>query len=327
MSAVTTIEWTDRTWNPTRGCSVISPGCVNCYAMKQAHRFSGPGGAYEGLTKQTKAGPQWTGTVRLIDDALGEPARWKKPARIFVNSMSDLFHESLSDEAIDCVFAVMAWARHHTYQILTKRPARMRDYITGLAALSPYDRACRLANAGAWKPFANTGIGGLEWPLPWIWLGVSAEDQQRADERIPLLLQTPAAVRFVSAEPLLGPIDLRPYVAPTETLRTLTERDPAFIDWVIIGGESGPGARPCDVAWVRALVRQCREADVACFVKQLGSRPCLAGPCSSQPGEVWTVTGQSGGTEIVLKNRKGGDLAEWPPAFRVRAFPRSAVPA
>ena len=125
MSALSSIEWTDRTWNPVRGCSVISPGCVNCYAMKQAHRFSGAGKPYDGLTKLTKAGPQWTGVVRPVESALLEPLSWRKPARVFVNSMSDLFHEDVPDEFIDRVFAVMALAPQHTFQILTKRPERM----------------------------------------------------------------------------------------------------------------------------------------------------------------------------------------------------------
>lgn len=175
MSTHSKIEWTDRTWNPIRGCSLVSPGCTNCYAMRQVHRFDHPGGPYEGLTRMTEHGPVWTGKVRVVEEALAEPPSWRKPCRVFVNSMSDLFHEGVPAEFIDRVFAVMQLARRHTFQILTKQPHRMALH----------------------RPPAN------------VWLGVSVENQATADERIPLLLQTPAAVRFLSVEPLLEAVDLR----------------------------------------------------------------------------------------------------------------------
>jgi len=218
MGDKTGISWTDATWNPIAGCSVVSPGCTNCYAMKEAHRLGNALGQekYRGLTKVVNGKPVWTGEVRLWPAALDQPLRWKRPRRIFVNSMSDLFHEGLRDDQIDQVFAVMALASQHTFQVLTKRPERMLSYCAELherravpvsLALHrvPGERSPR--DVGAVEDAINAG------PLPNVWLGVSAEDQQRADERIPLLLQTPAAVRFVSYEPALGPIDFRPWLS------------------------------------------------------------------------------------------------------------------
>ncbi len=287
------IEWTDVTWNPVRGCSRMSAGCVNCYAERIAVRFSHKGAPYEGFADVPRRHSQtgratcgvrghWTGRVELIAEKLDEPLHWRKPRRVFVNSMSDLFHEALSDDAIADVFTIMAAARQHTFQVLTKRPMRM------LAWTHSADKYMRQ--------------GGIL-PAPNIWLGVSVEDQATADERIPLLLQTPAAVRFVSYEPALGPIILANY---KDWLR-------AGLDWLIVGGESGPGARPCDVAWVRHVVRQCREAGVPCFVKQLGARP-VTDHRTRPPGEShhWTS---------VLGDPKGGDPAEWPEDLRVREFP------
>jgi protein gp37 len=295
MSAQSSIEWTDRTWNPVRGCSVISPGCVNCYAMKQAHRFSGAGKPYEGLTKQTKAGPQWTGVVRTVEDALIEPLSWRKPSRVFVNSMSDLFHEGVPVAFIDEVFDVMARTPRHTYQILTKRADRMLAYMRE----------------------------GVERPLPNVWLGVSVEDQQHADERIPQLLQTPAAVRFISAEPLLGPVNLHVQYL------TAGESWPA-LDWVIVGGESGRGARPCAEEWIQRVVQQCQSASVPVFVKQLGAyvvseyrtapAEMMSDPegarrdFSAPNGEVWAC-------RAGFRDRKGADPDEWPAELRVREFP------
>lgn len=342
MSANTQIEWTDRTWNPVRGCSVVSPGCVNCYAMKFAHRFNGPGKPYEGLTKQTKAGPQWTGQVRLVEDALLEPLKWRKPARVFVNSMSDLFHADVPDEFIVRAFAVMALAPRHTFQILTKRPSRMLEWMTSRGraadvAIAVFRRFQVLAEADR-----NAREAVAVWPLPNVWLGVSVEDQQRADERIPLLLQTPAAVRFISAEPLLGPVNLHPWLTGHEQAGTPFDGAPHVggcvaytppLDWVIVGGESGPGARRCDVAWVRSVVRQCREVSVPVFVKQLGSCPTfIAAPVSVTDAErrAWI---KDGWTSVVtnhgeyfskpprLSDRKGGDPTEWSEDLRVREFP------
>lgn len=364
----TEIAWTDRTWNPVRGCSRVSPGCDNCYAMKVAYRFKGPGLAYEGLATLRKGKADWTGIVRTVPDALSEPLSWRKPARIFVNSQSDLFHHSVKDVEIDRVFAVMALARWHTFQILTKRAERMASYTQGLT----FERlvaACNLnAEGGEHGPGAYSlaslamlatkarirlgyGLADLAAlrrpPLPNVWLGVSAEDQKYADERIPHLLATPAAVHFVSAEPLLGPINLSRYMPawfcdecgafmvgrgddgcdPDEgeaspccsKCSSLRVRH-ATLDWVIVGGESGGGARPFDVAWARGLVRQCREADVACFVKQLGAQPIEDVPLPPYP-DGRPRNGR--GLIRLLKDRKGGDPAEWPDGLNVRQFPEA----
>jgi protein gp37 len=313
---MTKIEWTrgddgamGKTWNPVRGCSVVSPGCTHCYAMKQAARFP----AYRGLTKPSKGGPVWTGEVRLVPEKLGEPLRWRKPRRVFVNSMSDLFHEGVPDEFIAEVFGVMALADRHTFQILTKRPERMRRWIE--------EHTC--ANNPRF------------WPLPNVWLGVSCEDQVRADERIPLLLDTPAAVRFVSYEPALGPLQLDPswiggYPSSDEWART-GPKEPR-LSWLIVGGESGPSARPCDVSWVRSIVAQCRAAGVACFVKQLGARPYETFPPGYKDAQLsregWTLVEYADGSQPPrwsrfprYSDRKGGDPAEWPEDLRVREWP------
>lgn len=280
----TGIEWTDETWNPVVGCSVLSPGCTNCYAMKMAARIErmdaalGHAPHYRGLTRSTKAGPVWTGQLRRAsDEVLSQPMRWRRPRRIFVNSMSDLFHESVSDRWIDAVFAIMAMSPQHVFQVLTKRADRMRRY------MEPFDQR-RADSLG--ERVMHLGYDGpmelLQWPLPNVWLGVSVEDQARADERIPHLLATPAAKRFISAEPLLGPVDLRavctghyfidalagrkyhdsPEPSPTEAC--------AKLDWIIVGGESGKDARPVHPDWVRSLRDQCAAISAAFFFKQWG---------------------------------------------------------
>ena len=337
---MTTIEWTDKTWNPIRGCSVVSAGCTNCYAMKQAHRFSGPGGAYEGLTTLTNGGPVWTGDVRLVPEALSAPLRWRKPRRVFVNSMSDLFHENVPDTFIDQVFAVMALCPQHAFQILTKRPERMLRWFQS----NPYSRimthADRFRDALPKGALANRiGISDPNVIAARnIWLGVSVENQATADERIPLLLDTPAAVRFVSCEPLLGPIEL-----PAHDQSMGQSYSP--LDWIIVGGESGPGARPCDVRWIRSVVGQCKATRVPVFVKQLGAQPrgwCAAntpeiigadeaaakraddtdGDCDYyEASEIPRSCESYGKRCIVLHDRKGGDPTEWPADLRVREFP------
>src|SRR5690606_9507585 len=312
---MTTIEWTQGTWNPVSGCTRVSPGCDNCYAMRQAHRFSGNCQPYEGLTTIRRGKVDWTGSVRFVPEMLEVPLQ-RKPTTWFVNSMSDLFHESLTNEQIAAVFGVMAATHQHTYQILTKRPQRMRDWFAwvGDDGLRWSRMVAAIRQNYPHRPaLGRRVIEGLDsqvlqWPLPNVWLGVSCEDQARANERIPLLLETPATVRFVSAEPLLGPIALRAWMPR----HAVTETDDCApwcsacgptgplprIDWVIVGGESGPGARPCDVDWIRSIVRQCREAGTACFVKQLGSR-------------------------LGLRDPKGGDPSEWPEDLRVRETPEA----
>ena len=369
MSAVSSIEWTDRTWNPVRGCSVVSPGCVNCYAMKFAHRFSGAGKPYEGLTKQTKAGPQWTGVVRYVHDEVAAPLRWRKPARVFVNSMSDLFHEGVSDAQLVELFAVMANCPEHTFQVLTKRPERMRTFLArlrwrvGLAAVDVYGTPtifARLPYVDCYEDFWERLRPGGGRPakelegfvVPNVWLGVSVENQATADERIPLLLDTPAAIRFVSYEPALGPVNFtelpsryddgdgqglcnRPLLR-LDALRgghrcgpATFGPDTAHLDWVIVGGESGPGARPFDIAWARSAVRQCRAAGVPVFVKQLGAVPMQDDASWRRDGRAVAWLNHRNHRKVpadfvplLLNNRKGGDPSEWPEDLRVREFPR-----
>jgi protein gp37 len=217
MAGASAIEWTERTWNPIKGCKVLSPGCTNCYAMRLAGTRLKAHPSYAGLTVDTKAGPVWTGEMRLDEKALLEPLGWRTPRVIFVNSMSDLFAEGVPDEWIDKIYAVMALTPHHTYQVLTKRAARMRTYFAGIPEL-PNEPAIRGAviegEAQALWSARNGGADPSLWlavhmPLPNVWHGVSAEDQGRADERIPELLRTPSAIRFVSAEPLLAWIDMK----------------------------------------------------------------------------------------------------------------------
>jgi protein gp37 len=308
----TGISWTDRTWNPTRGCSRISPGCLNCYAERQAHRFSGPGQPYEGLVQITNGRPQWTGEVRPAEKALLEPLSWRKPARVFVDSMSDLFHEALPDESIDWVFAVMALCPHLTFQILTKRADRMWRYCERAAGrIADAIMALRRArgDTGVVCPLPHIPPGAIWWPLSNVWLGVSVEDGIRK-HRIDLLRDTPAMSRFLSIEPLLediGELDLR------------------GIDWVIIGGESGPGARPFNLEWAREIIAQCKAAGVAVFVKQVGSMPFdgmykrYADPF--RPGSRFAEPSRN---SIYLHDRKGADMSEWPKELRVRQFPGTA---
>jgi protein gp37 len=298
MAETTHIEWTDATWNPITGCSVVSPGCTNCYAMKLAGTRLKHHPSRAGLTKDTKARggeaegrtgkkgkPVWNGTVRFNEQWLDQPLRWSRPRMIFVCAHADLFHENVPDEWIDRIFAVMALTPQHTYQVLTKRSARMRDYVNGDWSLRIIDQV-----SGPAVGWLSTGRN----ILPNVWLGVSAEDQQRADERIPDLLATPAAIRWVSAEPLLGPIDftrldmLRYFRVPDaenpnwprntfDALRGRSDIHPihgaepnwAMLDWVVVGGESGD--RPMHPAWARQIRDQCADAGTAFFFKQWGS--------------------------------------------------------
>jgi protein gp37 len=281
MSANTKIEWTDMTWNPLRGCSRVSEGCRNCYAERVAMRFRGPEQPYEGLVRMTTQGPKWTGDVRLVPEALHEPFGWAKPRRVFVNSMSDLFHESVPFEFIASVFAVMSVTSRHTYQVLTKRPARMVEFFEWVkdgAGVFDDDRISHaLPKDIPWVPYReNERHGGYDncgpgFPYENVWLGVSVEDQKAADERIPLLLKVPTAVRWISAEPLLGPIDLGPFFwrDMNDNIVSQAHRSPT-IDWVVVGGESGHGARPMHPDWARSLRDQCERAGVKFLFKQHG---------------------------------------------------------
>ncbi|ORA57254.1 DUF5131 family protein [Mycobacteroides franklinii] len=247
MGDKTGIEWTDATWNPVTGCDKVSPGCDRCYAETFAERWRGTPGHYfeNGFD------------VQLRPDKLNLPLRWTKPRKVFVNSMSDLFHDKVPDEYIARVFSVMACAERHTFQLLTKRHGRMRSLLNSEAFRELVFKCQALELPG--------DVMGDYWPLPNVWLGVSAEDQKRADLRIPALLDTPAAVRFVSAEPLLGPINLH-----TDSIEAASPFWGSRLDWVIVGGESGPGARPMHPNWARSLRDQCVEASVPFLFKQRG---------------------------------------------------------
>ncbi|HEY1814851.1 MAG TPA: phage Gp37/Gp68 family protein [Kofleriaceae bacterium] len=294
MGDATSISWTDATWNPIRGCSRVSDGCRHCYAEAVAARFSGPGQPYEGLAKigvRTGHHPKWTGEVRFIADHLADPLRWKKPRRIFVNSMSDLFHENLTNEQIAAVFAVMASAPQHTFQVLTKRARRMREWFEWADDLTPSALYGYAEHAIPTDDDQGRMLGFLRlrkaWPLPNVWLGVSVENQETAAARIPELLATPAAVRFLSCEPLLGPIDM-----PTVHVfgPNPTWSGPR-IHWAIAGCESGPGARSCNVEWLRSLRDQCADAGVAFFLKQARAVPaCIPAPDDADPSTVTTLT-------------------------------------
>jgi protein gp37 len=390
------IEWTDKTWNPVIGCTPVSPGCLNCYAATMARRLQANpavpeyaprlvderGNEHRGAVPEDRRATLkavriaevrggravFTGEVRTLEGRLAEPLSWRKPCRVFVNSMSDLFHESVPFEFVDRVFAVMALCPQHTFQVLTKRPERMAEYLRSIADEDDVAGSwgmMRLGNAagdlldGEWihgeGKRHRTSIehfisdtheiddedSGYEaqpvaWPLPNVWCGTSVEDQARADERVPHLLRCPAAVRFLSCEPLLGPVKFsRIKTGVSEVTNVLTGNWQASdridggacvgwgdkrIHWVIVGGESGPGSRPCDVAWIRDIVRQCRASGVACFVKQLGAEPITR--------TVWWPASQRGGYKpdtghfvAKLRDRKGGDPAEWPEDLRVREMP------
>lgn len=391
----TGIQWTDRTWSPIRGCSRVSPGCDNCYAMKTGYRFAAPGLAYAGFVALRKGKPDWTGRVSMLDAKhLGAPLGWKKPARIFI-STSDPFHRALSNEEIAALFGVAAACPQHTFQFLTKRADRLPEWFAWLSQQTSHrdrwiadvaeaehvsgeavgTRGAHLTRTEtcAVLHFATEATNGRRrrlpyyvnkpWPLPNVHIGVSCEDQEYADERIPHLLEIPAVVRFVSAEPLLGPLNLSRYMPAWRCYDCRAfmlgrgddgcdpdegEADPCCskcgslrvshigLDWVIIGGESGNGARDCEVAAIESLITQCADAGVACFVKQLGKRPVFrsklerlvfsfdrdaAAAYGAEQGRIYGP----GVAELVarggLKHPKGGDISEWAKHLRVRQFP------
>lgn len=220
MSDQSAIQWTDATWNPVVGCRRVSPGCEHCYAETMAYRLERMGQErYRGLTVLRKGGRRWSGGIRLVPEVLDKPLRWRKPRMVFVNSMSDLFHEAVPFEYIAAVFGVMAACPQHTFQVLTKRPERMLEWFRWAA--DRYDglhTIRRYFDADAYQRLESVwlerGLSEAPWPLPNVWIGVSCENQETADERVPLLLQCPAAVRWVSAEPLLGPIDFGKWLDP-----------------------------------------------------------------------------------------------------------------
>lgn len=272
MGRKTNIPWTDSTWNPIRGCTAVSLGCANCYAARMALRFSGLGKPYHGLVRSTAHGPQWTRKIKMIKEHLVDPLCWREPRRIFVNSMGDLFHEGISFDDIAKVWKIMDWAQHHTFQVLTKRPDRMREFVRWWGDLPPDN----------------------------LWLGVSAENQEWADKRIPILIDIPATVLFVSCEPLLGAVDLSDYFRAKTAISLVSAEG---VTWVVVGGESGSGARRMDLAWARSLRDQCRKYGVPFFFKQKGEILAREMGCSA---------------------RAGNDSKEWPEDLRIQEFPHPA---
>jgi protein gp37 len=328
MSDGSNIEWCDATWQPVIGCTRVSPGCDHCYAISVVHRGMSP--QHRGLTKlrpkdASRPGVDWNGTVRLQPEKLAEPLRWKKPRRVFVCSLADLFHDAVPFEYIAAVFGVMAACPQHTFLALTKRPARALEFFAWLAErgdgvhgprMEP-DYVCWLHSEKHTGPFARTA-----WPLPNVHLGTSVEDQQRADERIPTLLQCPAALHWVSAEPLLGPVTLaKPMhtgAGDHDRIGRKTWSNAMYhLGWVVVGGESGPGARPFNIDWAYQLLEQARGLPTRVFVKQLGSSPQIVSEDIDQDGYViGTRTDR-----LLLADRKGGDMSEWPDDICVREVP------
>lgn len=259
----TSIEWCDEVWNPVTGCAKVSQGCKHCYAETIAERFWATQ-----YPPNPDGSPRKFTDVRVHPERLEDPLKWRKPRRVFVNSMSDLFHEDVPEHFIASVFGAMALCQQHTFMILTKRPKRAADWFQDIGGTTRRSwvllSAARLINANR--------IKFPDWPLPNVWLGVSVEDQKTADKRIPMLLQTPAAVRFVSYEPALGPVDFMGINGALNSWFKNGEIDvvrEGNLDWIIMGGESGPGARPMHPDWARSVRDQCQDAGVPFFFKQM----------------------------------------------------------
>lgn len=305
MGNETGISWTESTWNPVIGCSRVSAGCQSCYAETMAARFSGEGEYYEGVAIKEPGKPgRWTGMVKMVGHKLDQPLRWKRPRRIFVNSMSDLFHDELTNEQIAAIFGVMGLAHWQGFQTLTKRPQRMLDWFAWLEAMAekfkeiyPNDpvewrrsevlkRAARRAGVSTRCIRDPDAPSEFQWPLRNVHIGVTAEDQKAFDTRVPLLMEVPANVRWVSVEPMIGPVVAGFHFGKPRP------------DWIVIGAESGRGAREMDLEWARSLKDECHRHDVAVFMKQ------LSGP---------------GGRAIK-------DPALFPDDLRVQEFPGDRIP-
>ncbi len=360
----TTIAWTDDSLNPARGCTAVSPGCANCYAARHATRFSKPGLSFAGLARlkdqpRDAAGRKrpklavWSGEVTLIPKALHEPMHWspKHPKRVFVGSVTDMFHDKVPFEYIAALFAVMAATPWVTYQLVTKRPETMADWFRWAEALYPWKVMTKTAAYYGLDEIDLDRLALAPWPLPNVHLLTSTENQETFDERVPHLLACPAVVHGISAEPLLGPIDMGldrwvrtgPWpdgtfiVVRTDRPRSFRvdpdfrpEPTPLALRWVIAGGESGPGARPCDAEWIRDLHRQTVAANTipACaagrhtafFLKQLGALAIDEGH-KIMGARVPSPRSLAHSIRL-LKDAAGGDEAEWAPDLQgLRAFP------
>lgn len=321
MADKSKIAWTDATWNPVSGCSKVSEGCRNCYAERDWPRLSKLVPAYAGRNFEN---------VVCHPERLDQPLRWKRPRKIFVNSMSDLFHPDVPEDFIDRVFAIMALCSQHTFQILTKRPERMNRYWRHLED-EELDRILTredmVMSTPEWPP--NGFTNGPSPDFSNIWFGVSIENQETADERIPILLKTPVgrgAKRWVSIEPMIGPVTFRwaKWQSGFKNVEGQMVRNHLDglrrLGWVVVGGESGPPARPMEAEWVRKIKYECEEAKVPLFVKQLGaaySDPVdgIAGAGCKIPEEAIYLLKRR------LKHRSGADMEEWPKDLLVREYP------
>ncbi|HEY9866398.1 MAG TPA: phage Gp37/Gp68 family protein [Candidatus Obscuribacterales bacterium] len=295
----TKIQWADETWNPIVGCSRTSPGCKNCYAAVAAQSYR-----LQQFPQYQKV-KDWDGTVEFVESQLDKPLGWKKPKKIFL-SMSDPFHKNVPFEWIERIFSVIEETPQHTYQILTKWPHRMIDFFDW------YSARC------------SDHSVDLQWRMPDnVWLGVSCENQQTANERIPLLMKIPAKVRFLSCEPLLEPLDLSKFlpIEWSEIAEDWIESWPGigsystndYPNWIIAGGESGAGSRPCHVDWLRDIASQAQSAKVPVFIKQLGSNAIASTPYIDDVANNHYC--------LKLKDRKGGDINEFPEDLKLQQFP------
>jgi len=323
MSDNTGISYADATWSPVTGCSSASAGCLNCWAKQFSRRFSKPGQWGEG----------WERGPRFRPEELEKPLHWRKPRRILTCSVGDLFHEDVYFGHVAAMFAVMASTPQHTYLVLTKRHERMAHFFEWLERTAANAQVLFLNDPLSWrrgqilagaalrksiKTRAATEIAEAGWPLSNVWLGCSVEDQAAADARLPILLELAARGwhTWASVEPLLGPVDLQ-LDAGCESGGPQGWIASPGPEWVVVGGEAGPGARPCRVEWVRDVVRQCREAGTACYVKQIGARPRANNVIGWNAHMEWNPDGYS----PRLRSRSGADPDEWPPDLRVREFP------
>jgi protein gp37 len=300
MIADVTIEWTDTTWDPLVGCTRKSAACRHCYAEALTAASAQDKQWGYGFAEVGPTGPSWTGAIAIREDRLALPLAWDTPRRILVNALSDLFHESAPIETIDHVFAIMALAPRHIFQILTKRPKIMQTYIVDKATPSRITHAIDEI-----APDANAHAIAA-WPLPNVWLGVTAENQKEAERRIPILLQTPAAVRWVAAEPLLEPLDLK----FGTWLRDAPQREASngigpWLDWVVAGGEIGVDAQPCHPDWARSLRDQCAKGGTAFFWRQWGEYIPTVGVTAGTGPEPIPLTWERLGARPVTRTLDG----------------------
>lgn len=328
MGDKTGIAWTDATWNAVRGCSRVSPGCVQCYAEKRAYRIlqqqKGMEAkakregktvklplAYDGTVRLSGTGEaRWTGEIQLAPHLLDQPLRWTKPRLIFVASMSDPFHKNVPFEYVAAVYAVMAATPRHTYQVLTKRPERAVEFYRWLREL----RITSIVDYAESYGVKLLNIDGTPWPLKNVWLGTSIESDKYRAERLAALRKIPNAMPWVSQEPQIGEV-------------TYTKEELSWLRWIVVGGESGTKdkVRPFNIEWARSTIKQCADTGVACFVKQMGTVPYQDDefPEETPYAGVKLIAGveKPGLCFPGTKGKKGGDMEKWPSELRVREYP------